>query len=58
MVYALVYAGFSFASRQWHVWALFATYGIYFGLTEGAEKALVADLAPAHLRGPPSASII
>ena len=51
MVYALVYAGFSFASRQWHVWALFATYGIYFGLTEGAEKALVADLAPAHLRG-------
>lgn len=51
VVYALVYAGFSFASLQWHVWALFATYGIYFGLTEGVEKALVADLAPAHLRG-------
>jgi MFS family permease len=26
-------------------------YGIYFGLTEGVEKALVADFAPAHLRG-------
>jgi MFS family permease len=26
-------------------------YGIYFGLTEGVEKALVADYAPAHLRG-------
>jgi MFS family permease len=51
VVYSLVYAGFAFASRQWHVWALFATYGIYFGLTEGVEKALVADLAPAHLRG-------
>ena len=51
MVYALVYAGFAFASRQWHVWALFAAYGIYFGLTEGVEKALVADLAPVHLRG-------
>jgi MFS family permease len=51
VVYALVYAGFAFASRQWHVWALFATYGIYFGLTEGVEKALVADIAPAHLRG-------
>ena len=51
VVYALVYGGFAFASRQWHVWALFATYGIYFGLTEGVEKALVADLAPAHLRG-------
>ena len=42
---------YAFASRQWHVWALFATYGIYFGLTEGVEKALVADLAPARLRG-------
>lgn len=51
VVYALVYWGFAFASRQWHVWALFAAYGIYFGLTEGVEKALVADLAPAHLRG-------
>lgn len=51
VVYALVYAGFALASRQWHVWALFATYGVYFGLTEGVEKALVADFAPAHLRG-------
>ena len=50
-VYALVYAGFGVASLQWHAWALFAVYGIYFGLTEGVEKALVADFAPAHLRG-------
>ncbi len=27
-------------------WALFLVYGIYFGLVEGAEKALVADLVP------------
>jgi len=51
VVYALVYAGFAAAGEQWHVWALFTVYGIYFGLTEGVEKALVADLAPAHLRG-------
>jgi len=51
VVYALVYAGFAIADRHWHAWALFAVYGIYFGLTEGVEKALVADLAPAHLRG-------
>ena len=50
-VYALVYGGFVLADRHWHAWALFAAYGIYFGLTEGVEKALVADLAPAHLRG-------
>jgi len=51
LVYALVYAGFGAASLQWHAWALFAAYGIYFGLTEGVEKALVADFAPVHLRG-------
>jgi MFS family permease len=50
-VYALVYAGFGNANQQWHAWALFGIYGVYFGLTEGVEKALVADLAPAHLRG-------
>ncbi|HSN86779.1 MAG TPA: MFS transporter, partial [Thermoanaerobaculia bacterium] len=26
-------------------------YGVYFGLTEGVEKALVADLVPADVRG-------
>lgn len=51
LVYALVYASFGAANQQWHAWALFAVYGIYFGLTEGVEKALVADFAPAHLRG-------
>jgi len=51
IVYALVYAGFAVASQHWHAWLLFAIYGIYFGLTEGVEKALVADFAPQHLRG-------
>jgi MFS family permease len=51
MVYALTYAGFIFADSTWQAWALFMIYGLYFGLTEGAEKALIADLAPEHLRG-------
>ncbi len=51
IVYAMVYIGFAVANAQWHAWVLFAIYGIYFGLTEGVEKALVADFAPAHLRG-------
>jgi MFS family permease len=51
VVYALVYAGFGAASSDWHAWSLFALYGVFFGLTEGVEKALVADFAPAHLRG-------
>ena len=51
VVYALVYLGFAFAGAQWHAWALFAVYGVFFGLTEGTERALVADLVPASRRG-------
>jgi MFS family permease len=51
LVYAAVYLGFANASETWHAWALFITYGLYFGMTEGVEKALVADLVPARLRG-------
>ena len=51
LLYAAVYAGFSAAHAAWQAWALFAVYGVVFGLTEGTEKALVADLAPAPLRG-------
>lgn len=50
-LYALVYVGFAMASDAWHAWALFLAYGIYFGLTEGTERALVADLVPAERRG-------
>ena len=51
IVYAGVYVLFGRASAPWHVWALFAVYGLYFGLTEGVEKALVADLASPERRG-------
>ena len=51
LLFALVYLGFGQATEQWHAWALFALYGIFFGLTEGVEKALVADIVPATRRG-------
>ena len=51
LVYAAVYLGFAFASEMWHAWALFIVYGLYFGMTEGVEKALVADLVPSNVRG-------
>lgn len=50
-VYATVYLGFGFARAAWQGWALFLAYGLYFGLTEGTEKALVADWVPSELRG-------
>ncbi|MFZ0890611.1 MAG: MFS transporter [Candidatus Binataceae bacterium] len=49
--YALVYVGFGLARLPWHVWTLFAAYGIYFGLAEGAEKAAVVDLVEEDWRG-------
>lgn len=51
IVYAAVYAGFAAAGSAWQVWALFAVYGLFFGLTEAPEKALVAGLAPEGMRG-------
>jgi MFS family permease len=51
LVYAAVYAGFASAGSAGMLVALFIVYGSYFGLTEGAEKALVADLVPASRRG-------
>lgn len=43
-IYALVYLGFATATAGWHVWVLFAVYGVYYGIGEGVSKALVADL--------------
>jgi len=46
IVYAVIYTGFAFAESQATIWALFVAYGLYHGLTEGPEKALVAELVP------------
>ena len=51
LVYALVYGAFGAFENIAVVIAAFLTYGLYFGLTEGVEKAWVADLAPAEMRG-------
>ena len=51
LVYALVYAGFGYFDSPATVIVIFLGYGIYFGLTEGVEKAWIADLAPAGARG-------
>ena len=50
-IYAGVYLLFARATEAWHAWALFAVYGIYFGLAEGPERAMVADIVPGGKRG-------
>jgi MFS family permease len=51
LLYALVYFGFARANAAWEAWALFAVYGVFFGLTEGSERALVADMVSLERRG-------
>ena len=51
IVYALVYLGMALVVQQWLFWALILAYGIYYGMTEGVEKALVCDFVPSEHRG-------
>lgn len=51
LLYAGVYAGFALAASPAALVALFVVYGLYHGMTEGAEKALIADAVPAPARG-------
>lgn len=50
-IYAVVYTAMPFTSSLGATWALLLLYGAYFGMTEGAERALVADFAVAEDRG-------
>ena len=51
LFYAAIYVMFGWLSSAPWLIAVFLAYGIYFGLTEPAERAWVASLAPANLRG-------
>ena len=51
LLYAAVYFAFAWAGAPWQAWSLFAVYGVFYGMTEGTEKALVADIVPRIRRG-------
>ncbi len=51
LFYAAIYAGFAFAAGTMQVTVLFLAYGLYYGLTEGSEKALIAQISPGGSRG-------
>jgi MFS family permease len=50
-IYGLVYLGFALSQTGAQIWALYAIYGVYYALTEGVAKALVADFVPQEQRG-------
>jgi MFS family permease len=53
IVYAMVYLGMAVLDpgQPWQFWALFLVYGFYYGMSEGAEKALVTDFVSSEHRG-------
>mgnify|MGYP001566021486 FL=1 len=50
-VYVLALTGLAFTVSVSHLWLLSLVLGLHFGLTEGAERALIRDLAPNAERG-------
>lgn len=50
LFYGLVYIGFALVAQKALLWLLFGAYGVYAGLTESVQKAVVADIAPEHQR--------
>ena len=51
LLYAAAYATFPFAHTIATTWLVMIAYGCYYGLTEGAQKALLTDIAPREQRG-------
>ncbi len=51
LVYALIYFGFAVVGKGWQVWVLYALYGVYYGLSCGTAKAMIADIVPEAVRG-------
>jgi MFS family permease len=51
LIYALSYLGFAFVASAPAIWALFGFYALFFAASEGAERALIADLAGEKMRG-------
>jgi MFS family permease len=50
-VYGFCYLGFALADSAWQVWPLFAFYGVFYAVTEGVSRALIADVVGQDGRG-------
>jgi MFS family permease len=50
-VYTVIYIAFAFAASAWQVWILFLSYGLFYALTEPAEKTFVTALVGSERQG-------
>lgn len=51
IIYVVVYIGMAMVESAMMFWVLMIIYGTYYGLTEGVEKAMIADVLPQESRG-------
>jgi len=51
LVYALVYFGFGFSTDTRLIISLFALYGLYSAMTDGIQKAFIADVVDKNKKG-------
>lgn len=51
LLFSAVYTGFAFASSAPAFIVIFAVYGVFTAMTAGVERALIAEIAPARLKG-------
>ena len=50
LLFGLAYLGIGLSTSKPAFWGLFAICGIYTALTSGTERALIAEIAPPHLK--------
>ena len=51
LLFSVVYLGFAFATKQTSFIIIFFVYGIFTAMTAGVERALIAEISPAELKG-------
>ncbi|MEG2597576.1 MAG: MFS transporter, partial [Oscillospiraceae bacterium] len=51
LVFSAVYIGFAFASNSTVMILVFILYGFYTAMISGAERAMIAEISPPHLKG-------
>ena len=51
LAFSLCYLGFAFSASRWMMVAAFVVYGAYTAMIAGVERAFVAEISPAELKG-------
>lgn len=51
ILFSVVYGGFAFADDAMEFVVIFVLYGIFTAMTAGVERALIAEISPADLKG-------